>query len=249
MFSMKYLVFATAALFHLVAVSAVTAGGEAGGTSATCGPGEYTSTVCNQCEVNTYKRSTARPKRPCVDCKEGFGTLSRGSLKCIKFCKLGKRYNTTTSSCEKCQLGSYMDVRSLNTECMPCLERMTTVREGTDSSDKCICFPGYQPNSDNSDCELCPDGTFKSRAGNMNCTICPGSTKTSTLKDGAVSRANCTRVCGPGKELNVTSDSCDQCEKNFYKASTGIRERCKPCEPNTVANRKGMDSCEGLSII
>ena len=55
-----------------------------------------------------------------------------------ELCKAGKWYNEI-GSCEDCQVGTYMDARSLNSTCKLCPERMTTDRPGADSLDKCIC--------------------------------------------------------------------------------------------------------------
>ena len=63
------------------------------------------------------------------------------------------------------------------------------------------CPAGKQPKSDQSDCELCPRGTYQPVAGEAQCIRC--SDEKSTKKEGALKESDCESEC-----CNVMSNVC-----------------------------------------
>ena len=51
------------------------------------------------------------------------------------------------------------------------------------------CPPGQQPNSDSTECVLCPEGTYKSESGPNMCQTC--SKNRTTAEDGAIDSNQC----------------------------------------------------------
>ena len=54
-------------------------------------------------------------------------------------------------------------------------------------------------------------------------------------------------VCGPGKEYNIETKSCDMCGAGSLKASTSSRDRCISCPMNSNSE-EGAESCYSMFI-
>ncbi|XP_053380914.1 sushi, von Willebrand factor type A, EGF and pentraxin domain-containing protein 1-like isoform X3 [Mercenaria mercenaria] len=124
--------------------------------------------------VDAFK-SDASPEFVCTD--SGYKFVS-GSLKC-KPCPRGTYLNSTTSFCEYCNIGEYMDHEAATT-CEVCPYGYSTLYEGSKNITACIklCSPGFVSSTVMEPCFACPVGTYQPLLGQTKCESCPYGTAT-----------------------------------------------------------------------
>ncbi len=89
------------------------------------------------------------------------------------------------------------------------------------TNDHCLCGPGYVPDNLGMECVPCPNGTYKSDAGNDMCTPCPENSHTI---DNGSSVCQCIAAYIRSDPSDMTS-SCEACAPKFSHMD-GI---CNPC--------------------
>ncbi|XP_053388959.1 sushi, von Willebrand factor type A, EGF and pentraxin domain-containing protein 1-like isoform X2 [Mercenaria mercenaria] len=124
--------------------------------------------------VDAFK-SDASSEFVCTDSGYKF---EFGSLSC-KQCPKGTYLNSTTDTCEYCNIGEYMDHAAAAT-CEPCPYGYSTLYEGSKNISACIkqCSPGFVSSTSMEPCFACPVGTYQPRLGQTKCESCPNGTAT-----------------------------------------------------------------------
>ncbi|XP_053380916.1 sushi, von Willebrand factor type A, EGF and pentraxin domain-containing protein 1-like [Mercenaria mercenaria] len=124
--------------------------------------------------VDAFK-SDASSEFVCTDSGYKF---EFGSLSC-KQCPKGTYLNSTTDTCEYCNIGEYMDHAAAAT-CEPCPHGYSTLYEGSKNISACIkqCSPGFVSITSMEPCFACPVGTYQPRLGQTKCESCPNGTAT-----------------------------------------------------------------------
>ncbi|XP_076460199.1 uncharacterized protein LOC143293161 [Babylonia areolata] len=87
-------------------------------------------------------------------------------------------------------------------------------------------------------CELCPQGTYSPTPARPGCLFCDPGTSTYTV--GAVSKAECTGICGAGTYSSSGLPPCRACPKNTYSADNSTY--CTPCPDSFVTRNTGSTS-------
>ncbi|KAL8564073.1 hypothetical protein ACOMHN_034550 [Nucella lapillus] len=110
--------------------------------------------------------------------------------------------------------------------------------------DKCVrCTQGSFLDNSTGMCKLCPIGRYTSTDLETQCMKCAeGKT---TLQLGATS---CKKNCNPGEFLNMTSDQCDPCPKNFYQNEPG-QIYCLPCPACKATKSTGANNASLCFVV
>jgi len=121
-------------------------------------------------------------------CDEGF-TANNDDYVCVA-CTTGTRYVNDTKLCELCGVG-YYQVSQAQSECIPCPEGTTTLRNGSTNITDCIplCQPGSYSDTGVESCQQCPAGYYQSDPGQRSCLQCPN--ETSTAGPGSNASSEC----------------------------------------------------------
>lgn len=196
-----------------------------------CEPGEYNeknaSSTCDFCP--TGKFAVNQSSTACSDCTKGtFAPVVRLS-QCVP-CSSGAYQETNgQSSCKQCERGTFTSSLS-QSECTSCLPsdpgRQTTVNQGAQSQNDCVCKKGYfhscsgqecfiskANSSDHGFCSECPPGMIcegpedspqaMSRCGDGECLHAQPVCASGYFRD-------CEGVCGASTE-KITDGFCTIC--------------------------------------
>lgn len=178
-------------------------------------------------------------------------------------CAFGK-FKTEAGNypCSDCPAETHGPVRGL-LQCLDCPENMNQPLTG---QAQCLCNVGFEPNADNSVCELCQSGTFKVTADNVSCATCSAcgqneqvatlcnATHDITCKpcqanshaDQRTTLGLC--LCNAGYELQ--NDECVACEVGKFR-TTNINNSvlCASCPPFTFTTDTATVECTACSPI
>ena len=203
--------------------------------------------MCEWCPLDTYQNSSMKLNPKCVPCPHQKKTRFPGAqsvTECHDPCSSGTFQNTSSSSCQDCPIGSYMDVeKHAFTKCKTCDMGKTTRAVGSQDSNDCYskCTPGQFYNSQANMCSPCPEGKYQDKMNKDTCEDCPAG-KT-TLDAGSKSSSACVTLCGAGQFLNNSTDKCEDCPMNTYQDLGQHRSNeCKPCGLNKITQATGQSS-------
>ncbi|CAG5115710.1 unnamed protein product, partial [Candidula unifasciata] len=101
------------------------------------------------------------------------------------------------------------------------------------------CGPGSYYDEGEQKCKLCKLNMYSDHPGNSSCTACPSNKV--TLQRGSSSSADCKEKCPVGQMLNLTTNTCVSCPRNFYQDHEG-KSYCFPCPPATETVNNGTIS-------
>ena len=216
--------------------------------------------MCEWCPRNTYQNSSVKINPDCTPCPGDKRTVFPGAQdasECRDPCPSGAFLNTTSSACQDCPIGTYMDVdKHMFIRCKMCEMGKTTRVTGSKASSDCYkCMPGQFYNSSKSMCSPCPKGKYQDEMNKDICKDCASGTTTTDY--GSKSSSECVLVCGLGKFLDDSTGRCTDCPKNTYQDQVQHREKqCKPCDSNKITNATGQSdisqcfvSCEKGSFL
>ncbi len=218
-----------------------------------CAVGSYAnqlgSTACTACPIRwttSDKGATA-----CDICETGYEKIGD---QCVPECDGG--YIRSGSDCTACPIGTYAVKGS--SVCSPCPEGSSSSKEGSTYCDICtsgyhmyqgecvkdtlneasvLCDPGYQANSDGTDCEVCIKGYYS--VSGTRCQACPEGSSTNST--GAKSQDECT-VCDIGYHL-VKGVCQPHCSAGWYWNGSS----CQICSEGTFSFN-GATSCMSCNI-
>eukprot|EP00116_Pleurobrachia_bachei_P000447 sb/3460709/ len=144
---------------------------------------------CIPCKADTYQDQTASSS--CVACPSGKGTGGRegsdSAADCRGFCDKGT-YNPDSGSepCKPCPIGYYSGATGAY-HCNKCPGGKTTAKTGSTSLAACTgdappteeipCGPGTFK-TDSGDCQMCDIGTYQPQSAQTSCIACPDGTTT-----------------------------------------------------------------------
>lgn len=200
--------------------------------------------MCEWCPPNTYQDSSTKINPDCTPCAGDKKTVFPGAqdvAECRDPCPSGTFLNTSSSACQDCPIGSYMDdEKHVFMQCKMCKTGETTQVAGSKSSSDCYrCMPGQFYNSSLSTCNPCPTGKYQDEINKDACKDCDNGT--TTLEFGSKNSSDCVLLCGAGEFLNDTADMCFDCPKNTYQDKTHHRSKeCISCGPNKITNETGQ---------
>lgn len=147
-----------------------------GSSACSCPLGYYgdPNVMCQKCPTNTYGSGEAlgvTTTSSCMNCPHFSttnGTLgATNASSCV--CIAGYYQDDYTGLCIGCPVDTYKSSNS-NQECVSCPTGTST--GGNMASRNCsVCAIGYQGTAPN--CQICPSGFEKPRAGNGDCTAVP----------------------------------------------------------------------------
>eukprot|EP00930_Biecheleria_cincta_P021843 TRINITY_DN16062_c0_g1_i2.p1 TRINITY_DN16062_c0_g1~~TRINITY_DN16062_c0_g1_i2.p1 ORF type:complete len:1086 (+),score=137.38 TRINITY_DN16062_c0_g1_i2:418-3258(+) len=112
---------------------------------------------------------------PCVH-RSSFGAMAaRLRVECWPGSFRSRSTDDMPDVCSTCPLGSFCPGGYVDAKVYRCPPSMTTHHSGANSSEECVCQPGYLFDRSLGGCKACPSGKFKSLAGNdERCEgICP----------------------------------------------------------------------------
>jgi len=146
------------------------------------------------------------------------------------------------SDCVPCSRGTYKTVAG-SERCTACTINETTIEEGAQSSDRCVCKAGYWLAS--SACGLVPSGSYRSDAM-PTYESCPANSRSSA---GAKSIRDC--LCDHGFESSSNGQTCTECPEGKFNSARG--QQCIECRRfddstnNCVPDHtQGTLVCDGL---
>lgn len=200
--------------------------------------------MCGWCPLNMYQDSSSKINPNCTRCPDDKKTVFPGAQEeadCRIPCSSGKFLNTSSNACQDCPIGSFMDVENqVFMQCKMCEVEKTTQATGSKASSDCYkCTLGQFFNSSSQMCSSCPKGKYQDEINKDSCNDCPSGTTAPEL--GSKSLSDCVVVCGVGKYLNDTNQTCVDCPKNTYQNVTEHRSKtCTPCALNKITNATGQ---------
>lgn len=183
------------------------------------------------------------------DCKCYNGYYRDYELQQCLQCPAGK-YGDGNQSCIECPTNTYQDQlgQTSISSCKPCQDYSQS-QKGSTSREQCQCNQGYQYNQ--SSCQACSPGSYKTTLGNTLCTPCPLQTystgyaavvssscipcipNSTTLAQGSNNVYQC--LCNPGY-YRITASECRSCQAGSYKDSLS-NSQCQLCPSNTYSTR------------
>ncbi|XP_078690832.1 uncharacterized protein LOC144921571 isoform X2 [Branchiostoma floridae x Branchiostoma belcheri] len=193
-----------------------------------CPLGQYSTTgvePCSPCPKNTYQPMNG--SKQCIPCPNGTRTVTTGAQSvdsCHEPCAAGSVSLTGVQPCQPCARGRYQPSTG-KTTCVPCETHLTTVTEGSISSDDCkdpcnnfVCSNGGACifTSGNTSCN-CPAG-FEGEKCETNIDDCSSQPclNNATCVDG-VNNHTCNCADGfSGAECAMDIDECESspCQNN-----------------------------------
>ena len=219
------------------------------------------STECNQCSSVTV---ASLPGQPCKGCPNGY--VRHNATVCAA-CEPGAFSGPQDTSCRLCPTGTFSN-KSAAVRCVLCAPGTISSTEGSvdcsaNYSQEDISknndyetinghrysacslgsyHVGYVHNSDGrkSICLDCPKGRFGGQGFKRRCKICPAGFYTEGA--GVKLHTDCVS-CPAGKQSNVNTNACDDCESGTYSSGTGIP--CEICPIGQVAtmNKQSCGKC------
>ncbi|PAV81132.1 hypothetical protein WR25_22379 isoform C [Diploscapter pachys] len=169
-----------------------------------CAPGQFHSSVTNQCELcaeGDYQPLTGRTE--CFKCPTGQITPGKGAIyeqECKPNCPPGHQLDAATSTCVPCGFGFYQPSGGSFT-CIACGVGKTTLTDKATSEQECRdeCPDGEQL-SHAGICQACPVGSYRTRGEHKQCIECPIGTTTEGKSSTRREQCNTPR-CNPGQFL------------------------------------------------
>ncbi|KAK2180165.1 hypothetical protein NP493_454g00003 [Ridgeia piscesae] len=228
----------------------------AGGSCQDCPRGEYRrlgfEPECTKCPtgwITPAKKSVSKSDCTVPDCQPGEKISGQNCTKCPRVhCRAGQEEDPSNpGQCRSCPKGYYKEDDKPE-PCKQCKAGNTTENEASTSADDCRikkCPAGKQPKSDQSDCELCPRGTYQPEAGEAKCISC--SPRKSTKKAGALKESDCEAYCKDG-ELKDDTGSCVPCPRGYYKNNTEYEFACTLCPIDFITPHEGAQSEANCTI-
>ncbi|OAF65628.1 hypothetical protein A3Q56_06657, partial [Intoshia linei] len=183
---------------------------------------------CYKCQIGAYQQNVK--SIDCTSCVSDKTTLFEGSsdvTDCIDKCIVGmyNSYSTVsgvlTPECTPCPIGQYQNIIG-QLSCIACTPDKTTTSVGSNSINLCIyiCESGSQPNLDQTSCDLCPIGSYRTQGIQINCESCDENWTTANV--GATSVIECNiKVCAIGYYLDIIQDQCYPCPRGTYQDIVG----------------------------
>lgn len=181
---------------------------------------------CTACSAGTYSDSS---HTTCLSCAPGFYQPFAGQ-----------------TNCTQCPPGTYANLGSAATACTPC---SSTSIANTSGLTSCFqCGIGYVPNSNFTQCVVCPVATYGSSAGI--CSYCPkGYYNNATVASSACLPCPIGTVGGP---FNYTRYRCYNCPVGTYSPSTLASTsfmNCLPCAPHQITPVGGTYSFNEIDYL
>eukprot|EP00105_Crassostrea_gigas_P044581 XP_019928729.1 PREDICTED: signal peptide, CUB and EGF-like domain-containing protein 1 [Crassostrea gigas] len=204
--------------------------------------------TCMKCPLGYYQPK--RGENDCIKCGDGQTTEQVGTdtmTGCIPICPAGEEYVSTSKTCKECLLGSYKSEIGNNKACTRCPSGYTTEFTGSISVSNCSlpdCSPGTYRSAGG--CKNCTVGTYQDLVSQESCKACPP-VKNTTETTGAKSESFCIKLCSAGQQYDRTTDTCQNCPKDFYTNKT-ISQYCIKCPTGYITYGEGSDSCVKLSV-
>jgi len=221
-------------------------------TPTSCPTGQYLSDEsCVACAAGTYKATTGTEE--CIACPVNTFSPAASSS-----CPCNTGYTGPDGgTCTACEIGKYKSTVGTGS-CNTC-SRSTTLQIGSTSVNDCVCVDGKAKPSAGEECADCPQGKFKSTAGNYPCSTCEvgkwmaGSGYSScntcaayatTLSTGATHGNFCS--CTPGYYATLMEyeapKTCSPCEAGKFK-NVLSNSQCTQCAANTYQPSTNSITC------
>ena len=229
--------------------------------------GASVATACTDCLLHTYASATGAGT--CTNCPTNAITYGPGSTlqtHCVcdtgytganggtcTGCDLGKYKDTTgADACKSCAIGKYSTTPASKTsfDCTPCSNppspSITTVAEGSNSPNLCVCNAGYGGTGGPTPaCNGCAAGTFKVAIADGTCIGCPASTYSTAL---AATNLSVCQTC-PNNTItaggSTGQDHIDDCvcDTGSFLAPSGRGAECTLCSRGKFQAAPGQSEC------
>ncbi|KAK3789280.1 hypothetical protein RRG08_001670 [Elysia crispata] len=217
-----------------------------------CDPGTYlavSTNSCLPCEQGFYRDKSSPIQVTCVQCQEGFTTVSTASDQasdCIRNCTAGYRIITLQNGaqdCEVCPQGFYQS-EPYQDSCDLCPGQTSTRQTASTDVTQCeaYCDSGFEIIAGTDNCQACEVGYYKDNSDDIfgACALCPGG-EFITSASAAVSVADCNiRNCSAGSFRNG-QNQCEQCTTGTYQPEKW-QTSCLDCPEDTTTGGPGATS-------
>ena len=214
-----------------------------------CNPGhEQNGASCQACQLGEYK-SFYSSSKPCFACHDNSNTANAGSTShaaCL--CEPGHArvgmvceecaQNTLKSergdqACTACGVDFY-STGTGNTQCTPCFDDSSRAADDV----QCHCNAGFQKNTTQNGCEICPEGSFCGGADAVtSCVDAIGAHSSSNA--GASLSTDC--FCVAGFYLNGAT--CTKCRVDTYCPEASTSETDCPENSHAPVQSVSEDAC------
>ena len=209
-----------------------------------CEKGSYYNNTAGKCVL--CSRGTFQPRQgqtSCCLCAAGQTTSTAGAISshdCFSPCGAGQEI-TVAGNCKLCPHGTYRNLASNVSHCLPCGYHFTTLDTGASDESECSvlkCDKGTSRNSSTGLCTPCPVGTFQVSRGGTSCEPC--GVDLTTVRPGATSRLEC--ISGEIDECFLNIHNCDA-KSRCVDQPQGFRCVCKQ---SARLDGSCVDSCDIL---
>merc|ERR1712088_499069 len=211
-----------------------------------CTPGHYydeITSLCLPCGIGKFQPESG--KFACYMCGVGMTTRIKDAMsreECRPECPDGKELDLV-GECQPCAAGTYRK-KGVHLGCQRCRQGFTTRGQGSVSYSDCslpICAAGQYLNATVNACTECNPGFYQPEEQQTECRPCPPNT--STKKEGATEKSDCTNRCKVGEgELEL-------CDRNaiclFHPSNNTHQCECKPGYFGSGETGDCTDTCEG----
>ena len=233
-----------------------------------CPAGRYSAiagsvNACLRCARGTYQDGIGQDT--CKPCPKGTVTNSLGATSLEDCVKCGAGFYAPfdgMGECIQCEKGTYGAADRPDTSvCTPCGAGTYSLQYGSDSVDNCQPCQSGSYSMEGEQCQPCEAGTYQALASQSECDLCPKGTYLNTT--GATDVAFCTQcplgeyAAGEGNtECNLCAagtyndklgqDSCSLCPRGTASSATGSQSlgNCLECAEGSTASNEGSSACE-----
>lgn len=155
----------------------------------------------------------------------------------LKLCSDNWYFDATNKLCAICPPFSYTRITGLQLSDCICASGYEKKLTG-----ECrVCATGYFSVGNNTQCVMCPAGTFQNQTNSSACLPCPS---LQSSAPGSASAANC--ACTRGYMYNASVNGfCKACEAGKFKNIVSSTHACIPCpaDSTTMPNATVRDEC------
>ena len=188
--------------------------------------------VINLCPSGSYFNLTAQS---CEECSSGKAAAGQAVRYDCTSCDAGYFAPRGTSSCEKCQLGTFAPAAGAGTcedcprgrfmdklgakNCSSCEAGTFSNQEGVSTCTKCAAG-FFEAEEGSPQCSACPSGSVQPRSGETTCDQCSEGTFSSRNASLSCSECQAGRTSGP------PFAACNLAAQDFFLTQGGVAESC-----------------------
>ncbi|UMM36712.1 hypothetical protein L5515_008753 [Caenorhabditis briggsae] len=162
-----------------------------------------------------------------------------------RLCTPGTFYDEFDEKCVPCPRGEFQDEHG-RTICKTCPDSTTTVGAGTQKKEQCIhvCPPGYFYDTASKMCETCGLRGYQPNSGQDRCILCPEGTV--PIYQNSTTIAHCLDKCRAGMQRSSDGSTCEPCPIGSFKSAEDMV--CMMCPTGRTTLSKASKSLAACHI-